>query len=208
ALAIDASTRIGGVHIARRTRGRRQRQPGSTFSLPRQLKGSAASDGVEPGLERTIRAIVTELAVGAHEDFLGDVFSFVGIAGESQRPPKYGRLKTRHERGERGIIACGCQRRELGIHRVRRAIPIRDRGLRLSCLAMLFPSKTIAAHRQPNIRLNGHEARLRRQATSPLALPGDDATRSTGVYSTASDERADPAPVNRDGCARDVTGSL
>jgi hypothetical protein len=61
----------------------------------------------------------------ADENFLRDVFRFVGIGREHERPPEYGGLVSRHERCKRRVIASRGQRSQLRIDHVRFPLTMR-----------------------------------------------------------------------------------
>jgi hypothetical protein len=63
----------------------------------------------------------------ANEHFLDDVLGFVGIVCERERPAEDGRLISRDESGEGGIIAGTSERGKLHIERVRGTFALRDR---------------------------------------------------------------------------------
>src|SRR4051812_38069618 len=93
ALAIDPAAGIGRVDVPRWARRRGQRQPTAALSRAAYLRGGPPRDPVEPCLERTVGAIVPDLAVRTHENFLGDVVCFVGIVRERQCPAEHRRVK-------------------------------------------------------------------------------------------------------------------
>src|SRR5205807_10536438 len=158
-LTIDTATGIGGVDIAQRTRRWCQRQTAASPARPTPLGRCPSGDSVQPRLERAVRAIITDLAMRADENFLGDVISFVWIAGKDESPAEDGGLKARHQGGERGIATRGRPRSELRIECPRRAVAVHN-GRAVFSGVPLLSAETTTSHRQANIRLGGHCTRV------------------------------------------------
>src|SRR4051812_22056731 len=180
ALAIDAPARIGSIDIAWRLSGRRLRQKSAALTRAAHLGRCSSRDSVEPRVQRSVRAVLAQPLMRAHEYLLTDVLGFVGIARENQRPAKYGRLKASDKGSESGIVARGRKRYELRVERVGGAITVRRAVVARRLLASALP-KPVKAHGLANIWLRERDTRLSGHWTSTVPSC-EDATSQKRVY--------------------------